>query len=121
MYKLVQHLRDYVNFKDKKSPVEIKSRMAQNWLHRLDFEYKDIKKHVFINRHKQPDVVKDCKRFLKTMEELQLYMVEFNEDGTMKNKEYLLNCIVGRGIWRLIIVITHDKCMFSANDGICKA
>ena len=26
LYKLVQHLRDYINLKDKKSPIKIKSR-----------------------------------------------------------------------------------------------
>ena len=55
------------------------------------------------------------------MEELKFYMVEFNEDDTMKDKEYPLDCAVSGEIRQTIIVITHDECMFSANDGICKA
>lgn len=54
------------------------------------------------------------------MEELKPYMVEFNEDGTMKDKEYPLDCAVGGGIRRPIIVITHDECTFSANDVFAK-
>lgn len=76
---------------------------------------------MFVDGHERPDVVEDRERFLKTMEELKPYMVEFNEDGTMKDKEYPLDCAVGGGIRRPIIVITHDECTFSANDGIRKA
>lgn len=55
------------------------------------------------------------------MEKLKSYIVEFNKDDTMKNKKYLLDCIVGRGIWWPIIVIIYDECTLFANDGICKA
>lgn len=97
-YKLVQHLRDYVNPQSKKSLVEIKSYMAKNWFYQLGFEYKDIKKDVFVDRHKRRNVVKDHERFLKIMGELKSYIVGFNEDDIMKNKKYLLDCVVGRGI-----------------------
>ena len=121
MYKLVQHLRDYINPKGEKSPVKIKLHMTRNWLHRPGFKYKNIKKDVFVNEHEQPDVIEDRERFLKIMEELKPYMVGFNEDGIMKDKEYSLDYIIGRRIRKPIIMITYDKCMFSANDGIYKA
>lgn len=95
LYKLVQHLREYVNSEGRTTPIEIKSRTAQNWLYRLGFEYKDVKKNVFIDRHKRPDIIEDRKKFFNKMEELKLYLVEFNEDGTMKEKNYPANCIVG--------------------------
>ena len=38
----------------------------------------------------------------------------------MKAKNYLLDCKVGGEERRLIIVITHDECTFSSNDGLCK-
>ena len=47
-------------------------------------------------------------------------MVEFDEDGTMKAKEYLVDCVVGGCEYQLIVVITHDGCTFSANDGVQK-
>ena len=52
------------------------------------------------------------------MEELKPYIVEFNEDGAMKAKDYPVDSAVGGEERRPIIVITHDECTFSANDGI---
>ena len=66
-------------------------------------------------------MVENRERCLKKMEELKPYMVEFNEDGTMKDKEYPFDCAVGGEVRRPIIVITHDVCTFSANGGIRKA
>lgn len=91
-------MRDYVNPKGKKSPVKIKLHMARNWLHQPSFKYKDIKKDVFVNEYEQPDVIEDRERFLKIMEELKPYMVEFNKDGIMKDKKYPLDYIVDRRI-----------------------
>ena len=55
------------------------------------------------------------------MEDLKPYIVEFEEDGKMKPKTYPSGCTVGGSDWQPIIVITHDKCTFSANDGIRRA
>ncbi len=76
---------------------------------------------MFVDRHGQPDVVEDRGRFLKIMGELKPYMVEFNEDGIMKNKEYPLDCAVSGGIRQPIIKIIYDECTFSTNNSICKA
>lgn len=53
-----------------------------------------MRKDVFVDRYKQTDVVEDCKNFLKKIEELKPYMVEFYENGAMKPKTYPLNCAV---------------------------
>lgn len=58
----------------------------QKLLYQLDFKYKDVKKNVFVDRHEQPDVVKDYKRFLNIIEELKPYMVKFNKDNMIKDK-----------------------------------
>ena len=71
--------------------------------------------------HERSDVVEDCANFLKTIEELKPYMVEFYENGTMKPKVYPSDCAVGGEDRQPIIVITHDECTFSPNDGIRKA
>lgn len=110
-----------MNPEGEESPVEIKSRTARKWLHRLGFEYKDVKKDVFVDGHKRSDVVEDRERFLKKMEELRPYLVEFDENGAMKDKTYPLDCVVGGEDCRPVIVITHDECTFFANDGIRKA
>lgn len=57
----------------------------------------------------------------KMMKEMEPYLVEFKEDGTMKDKNYPLDCAVGGKNRRPIIVITYDECTFSANGGIPKA
>lgn len=49
---------------------------------------------MFVDGYKRSNIVKNCANFLKDMEELKLYMIEFNSDSIMKPKLYLLNCIV---------------------------
>lgn len=55
------------------------------------------------------------------MEELKLYIVEFEENSVMKKKIYLFNYIVYNLNYCLIILITYNKCIFSINNGIQKA
>lgn len=76
---------------------------------------------MFIDGHKQSDVVKDYKNFLKKIEELKPYKIQFEEDGIIKAKTYLSDCAVGGPNQHPIIVITHDECTFSTNNGIQKA
>ena len=83
--------------------------------------YKEVYKDVFIDGYKRPDMVKDQNRFLIKIEELKPYMIEFNEDGAKKAKHYPVDCVVGDKKRYPIIVITHNECTFSANDGVCKA
>ena len=70
--------------------------------------------------HERPDVIEDRAKFLKTMAELEPYLVEFEENGTMKTKLYPENCQVGGNDRRPVICITHDECTFSANDAKTK-
>lgn len=113
----MQHLKEYVNPEGVDTPIVVRSRTAQTWLYKLGFEYKEVKKDVFINEHERSDVVKDRNNFLEMMKDLKPFMVEFESDGSMKPKEYLPNCAVGGDERRPIIVITHNECTFSANDG----
>jgi hypothetical protein len=45
----------------------IKSRTARNWLHRLGYSWRDIKKGVFIDGHERPDVIESRWEFLGQM------------------------------------------------------
>ena len=92
--------------------------MVRKWLYKLRFKYKDIKKDVFIDGYKRPNVVEDCQKIFKIMKDLELYLIEFEEDGSMKIKNYPDNCIVGGNIRWLVIIITHDECTVSTNDWI---
>lgn len=55
------------------------------------------------------------------MKELKPYLVEFNEDKIMKNKEYWLDCAIKSINRRPVIVITYDESIFSINNDIQKA
>lgn len=80
-----------------------------------------MKKDVFIDGHERSDMVEDCKRFLNKIEDLKPYLVEFNEDGTIKDKTYPPDCTVRDEDCWPVIIITHDECTFLTNDNICKA
>ena len=120
-YKLVQFLKTYVSPEGIETSMVIRSRTARKWLGKLGYEYKDVRKDVFVDGHERANVVEDRKNFLKRLEELKPYIVEFEEDGIMKPKIYLANCAVGGDERQPIIVITHDECTFSANNGIRRA
>lgn len=83
--------------------------------------YKNVCKDVFVNGHERSDIVENCANFLKKIEELKSYMVEFFEDGAMKPKVYPSNYVIEGENCQPIILITHDKCIFSANNGVQKS
>lgn len=89
----------------------IRSRTARKWLNRLGYKWK-VQKGVFFDGHEREDV---RKRFLDEMKSLLPYFVEFSEDGSMLPKIYPEDCVVPNR--RPIIMITHDKSTFSANNG----
>lgn len=101
--------------------ITICSQTLRTWLHKLRCVYKDIQKDVFVDRYEQSHVVENCINFLKKIEELKPYMVEFNKDGTIKPKAYPPDCAIKDENQQSIIIITYDKHTFSANNGIQKA
>lgn len=91
---MVQFLKNYVNPQGMETPIVIRSRTAQTWLCKLGYVYKDVRKDVFVDRHERSDVIEDRASFLKRMEELKPFIVEFNQDGVMKPKIYPFDCAV---------------------------
>lgn len=65
-------------------------------------------------------MVEDCQKFLKIMKNLKLYLIKFEEDRSMKTKNYLDNCTIGNNICQLVIIITYDKYIFFINNEIQK-
>lgn len=96
------------------------SKTARKQLNYLRYKWKDILKEIFLDEHKREDVVEYRETFLKKMKLLLPYLVKFREDDTRIPKEYLNNYvdnyIVGRPNCRLVIMITHNKRTFSANN-----
>lgn len=121
-HRLVQFLKEWTgpDPDNPRSPISIKSRTARRWLNCLGYSFRDIKKDVFVDGHGRPDVIEDRAKFLKSIAELEPYLVEFEENGTIETKAYPKDCQVGGDDRRRVICITHDECTFSANDGKTK-
>lgn len=77
-FKLIQFLKNYVNSQEIKTPIAIRSCIAQIWLYKLGYIYENVHKDIFVDEYEQLDVIKDHANFLKKMEELKLYIVEFD-------------------------------------------
>lgn len=64
-------------------------------------------------------MVTDQENFLhKVTEKLKPYLVKFKKDETMKKKTYIFDCAMGGDQRCLVIMITHNECTFSANNGV---
>lgn len=116
-YTLVAYLKAYINPEGTENPVTIQSRTARKWLNRLGYRYRHMGKNVFVDGQERADIIEDQKIFLKIMEEMEPYLVEFDHNGIMLSKIYPSNCEIKRENCRPIIVITYDECTFSSNDG----
>ena len=63
-------------------------------------------------------MVEDCVSFLKVIEDLKPYIVEFKLDKTMNSKIYPNNYIVESSNQQLVIIIIDNKYTFFANNDI---
>ncbi|RPB23933.1 hypothetical protein L211DRAFT_838386, partial [Terfezia boudieri ATCC MYA-4762] len=97
---------------ESKSKKSISERTARNWLNKLGFEFKDVRKGVYIDGHEREDVVRYRQEvFLPAMEKLfHSGLREWAEDGSLILKE------IPAGEKEKILV-THDESTFNANDG----
>lgn len=68
--------------------------MAQTWLNKLGYKYKNLCKYIFIDGYKRSNVIKDYANFLKLIKNLKPYIVEFEKEEIIKAKVYLDNYIV---------------------------
>ena len=48
-----------MDLEEVETPIMIQSYTTQRWLCKLEYEYKDIYKDVFIHRHEQSDIIED--------------------------------------------------------------
>lgn len=87
-------------------------------MNKLGYKYKNIYKDVFIDGYEWPKIVEDHTNFLKVMKDLKLYMIEFEEDKTMKLKVYPHNYIIEDPNWHPFMIITYNKCIFFANNDV---
>lgn len=73
---------------------------------------------MFTNGHEQPDVVENHKVFLEKIKKLKPYMIDFDKNGVIKPKVYLSDCAIEGNNRQPIIIITHNKRTFFANNRI---
>jgi len=74
------------------------ARSIQRWLRRNGYNYTDVRKGIYIDGHERKDVVTYREEFVKALEDLWPFVVEFEDDGSMREKEYPPGCTVGGGI-----------------------
>lgn len=82
----------------------------------IRIQLKKCEKVIFIDEHKYKDIIENWHKFFKIMKNYTLYIVNFNAKKSIKEKNYPSNYIIGRLDQKLLIVITHDKNIFSVND-----
>src|SRR5436190_23942951 len=83
---------------------------ARIWLKKLGLVPQSKKKGIYFDGHERDDVLKYREKFLKEMKELEQFMPTFiGNEMTQLNPEIPSN-------QKLHIFITHDECLFYAND-----
>ncbi|KAG0639784.1 hypothetical protein HOY80DRAFT_1072166 [Tuber brumale] len=94
----------------------LKSRTVAAWLHKLGYKYKEVKKGVYRDGHKQEDVVAYRQNeFLPALDHLKPFMVKWELD--IDSKPVL---IFPKGLpegQKPIVLVTHDESTFDSNDG----
>ena len=81
------------------SSIEIKACTARHWLHQLRFTYHDVRKDVNIDGHEQADIFENPTEFLQFLADLEPYLVEFDFEGRIKEKNYPPGCEIGKKNW----------------------
>lgn len=56
-----------------KARLRLNHELLENGFISLGFEYKDVKKNVFVDGHEQPDVVEDGANFLNLKKNMEPY------------------------------------------------
>lgn len=96
--------------------LSLSARTALKWLHRLGYNWKEVKKGIYKDGHERPNVVEYRQEvFIKTLEELKARMPypKLDDQGEVIDIEWPE---LAPGA-RLCIPITHDECTCNANDG----
>ena len=88
----------------------ISTKTARIWLHKLGLTPQSRKKGIYFDGHEREDVIQYRQQFLKTMEKYEKLMPTFIGDEMQMVLPEL------KEDEKLHILITHDECLFYAND-----
>lgn len=61
-------------------------------------------------------MVKNRTKFFQFLADLEPYLIEFDSEKKIKEKNYLQRVEIGETNWRPVICITHNGCTFSVNN-----
>lgn len=75
-------------------PIKIQLCIIWKILCKLGYEYKDVYKDLFTNKHKQQKVVQNCKVFFNKIKKLKPDIIELDKVSIMKSKVYRWDCVV---------------------------
>ena len=93
--------------------LSITTSTAVRWLKRLGFQWREVRKGIFLDGHEKEDVVDyRTHTFIPEWSRLEKYMPTWDEDGSLIPPRVIE---LGK---RLLIPCTHDECTFHSNDGI---
>lgn len=93
----------------------LSSRAVVDWLYRLGYEWKEVKKGLYKGGHERENVLEDWNQvFFLKFQELQPRMLEWDREEKLIHTVDEIWAITGE---RPLVVVTHDKCIFHANDG----
>ena len=85
---------------------------AVAWLKKLGFEWKEVRKGVYIDGHEKPEVIFEQQQcFLPQWKEFEKRMPKWLPSGQIDTTPLLAG-------QRLLIRVAHDECTFHSNDGV---
>lgn len=82
----------------------------------MKYNWHSIWKKVFIDGHKQSNVVDYYYQFLGEIKAIKAYLVKFKEDSFIKSRINLKNYAIGGLNCYLIIFIIYDKSSYNVNN-----
>ena len=106
-----QYIEDFILPERIETRKTISIRTAERWLHILGYRFEGYRKGIYFDGHEREDVVIYRKEFLKIMKELEQQMARY------EGEEMEVIPPVLKPDERELILVTHDECIFYANDG----
>jgi hypothetical protein len=87
----------------------ISERTARRWMDEFGFEYSEVKKGMYMDGHERADVITYREEFLERMAGYEERMIIFSGENMEEEIRSDVN--------QIVILVTHDECIFSAYDG----
>lgn len=92
--------------------MSITASTAIHWLKKLSFEWKEVRKGVYIDGHEKPEVVSYCQQyFLPKGKDLKKRMPKWLPSGELDHTPLPAG-------ERLLIPCAYNECTFHSNDGV---